>query len=1144
MPFQSKAVIEYWRGCLIDGDRPSITSTLLKHSVEVSESILTCEKLDNDTVESILGNWRLGRKKGASVPESIPLIICPFLGKLQADHGAKSKEHPKVIVPLLIGASLETMSGTLHPEPTKQPWIPREFLEPCPDAPVILGKMKSIDDFLTENDWDEHCVSWEAACRYALELFEHVIGQSPDSLEIEGYSVANTARILIPASLSGPGKHLERLLNHILNQDSDHAIPLLSEYASLQPNSGRPILDSEREMETQLNHVAQMGSDYALADDQRKALLHFLATEDRQILAINGPPGTGKTTLLQNVVATLWTNAALEPNDPDPPVIVATSTNNQAITNIIESFSGSIEESDFFDQHWLPEIESFGLYCASRSKTDSNPHGKYQYANSSFTDLLESTSYLDGAETFFMNQFQFWGDPVLETVESAKHYLQSKLIDCVEKIRRGIKYQASWLMWKSFVEQNYPSPNGDFSSALNEISDSSQRLKSEEQKWLNHQKEAELYYSQTPFWMQLLGWFPPVKSKLEARMRFFVLDRQIPFDEPLSNLAGLRAFMRSKLASLESEQNNIALKREEICNHKDSYEQACRNWEDWCDLNDIDPGTAQLQEELDVGLRSEAFRLAQHYWEARWLQERKEEVETNYKEKQSVEKQEKKWRRNAKLMPCTISTCYMLPNFFHAYPGKYAPLYNFIDLLIVDEAGQVTPEIGAPVFALAKKALVVGDILQIEPVAKISHGADLGNVRKFLDNEIADNTDWFINESGMSTSKGCLMRIAQNTSAFSQNSGSGGMFLKKHYRCYDELIAYCNELAYNGQLEPCRGKAQPETLPTWGYAHIPGTSQQVGKSRRNKMEAKAIVTWIETNAVSLKEQYPDLELEEIIGIVTPFGTQAEWIEATLDEIGLSEITVGTVHRLQGAQRPVIIFSPVYDTSFKGTYFFDKGANMLNVAVSRAKDHFLVFGNMSFFNSSFSDRPSGLLARYLFASESNELKGFDFPVREELETITRIRHLRSLQEHQSIFTECLEKAKFRSVISSPYLSHHALETDNIPALLQRHADRIEILIFCDQGFNQNGGSLNETAQKALELLEGSGVSVIFANGIHNKTLCMDESLLVEGSFNWLSAVRVEGHRWQRLESSICYEGSEVGKNIKDILDEMYKRRISE
>ena len=48
------------------------------------------------------------------------------------------------------------------------------------------------------------------------------------------------------------------------------------------------------------------------------------------------------------------------------------------------------------------------------------------------------------------------------------------------------------------------------------------------------------------------------------------------------------------------------------------------------------------------------------------------------------------------------------------------PLYNGIDLLIVDESGQVSPELAVPSFSLAKQAILVGDIQQIEPVWSIS----------------------------------------------------------------------------------------------------------------------------------------------------------------------------------------------------------------------------------------------------------------------------------------------------------------------------------------------------------------------------------------------------------------------------------------
>jgi hypothetical protein len=61
----------------------------------------------------------------------------------------------------------------------------------------------------------------------------------------------------------------------------------------------------------------------------------------------------------------------------------------------------------------------------------------------------------------------------------------------------------------------------------------------------------------------------------------------------------------------------------------------------------------------------------------------------------------------------------------------------------------------------------------------------------------------------------------------------------------------------------------------------------------------------------------------------------------------------------------VIFSPTYGASFNGGAFFDRTPNMLNVAVSRAKDSFLVIGNLALFDVSKRGCPSGLLAVHLF-----------------------------------------------------------------------------------------------------------------------------------------------------------------------------------
>ncbi len=70
--------------------------------------------------------------------------------------------------------------------------------------------------------------------------------------------------------------------------------------------------------------------------------------------------GNRKTTLVLSIIATQWARAARK---SEPPVIIATSTNNRAVTNIIEAFGKDFSQgSGAMAGRWLPELKSFGAY--------------------------------------------------------------------------------------------------------------------------------------------------------------------------------------------------------------------------------------------------------------------------------------------------------------------------------------------------------------------------------------------------------------------------------------------------------------------------------------------------------------------------------------------------------------------------------------------------------------------------------------------------------------------------------------------------------------------------------------------------------------------------------------------------------------
>jgi phosphatidylserine/phosphatidylglycerophosphate/cardiolipin synthase-like enzyme len=54
--------------------------------------------------------------------------------------------------------------------------------------------------------------------------------------------------------------------------------------------------------------------------------------------------------------------------------------------------------------------------------------------------------------------------------------------------------------------------------------------------------------------------------------------------------------------------------------------------------------------------------------------------------------------------------------------------------------------------------------------------------------------------------------------------------------------------------------------------------------------------------------------------------------------------------------------------------------------------------------------------------------------------------------------------------------------------------------------------------------------------HSKTLVIDQTVLIEGSFNWLSASRDDQSRYHRRERSLRYEGQDVGEVIAKIIRE--------
>ncbi|KJR45804.1 putative superfamily I DNA helicase [Desulfosporosinus sp. I2] len=371
---------------------------------------------------------------------------------------------------------------------------------------------------------------------------------------------------------------------------------------------------------------------------------------------------------------------------------------------------------------------------------------------------------------------------------------------------------------------------------------------------------------------------------------------------------------------------------------------------------------------LDRRIRYVEFWLAVHYFECRWVNGEDElsekQMGKNYKNILDMF-----YNRLSMITPCLVMTFYVLPKQFLAYGDqKKFFLYNYIDLLIVDEAGQVSPEIAAGAFSLAKKSIVVGDIYQIEPVRTVNRALD--KALALSNGAIQSLSEFeFLEQTGLNSSCSSVMKVAAKCCRY-EKFNEKGLFLSEHRRCYNEIIDYCNRLIYKGNLQPMRGKGrQDERLaikqwPQMGFMQIDSEySSRKGSSRLNRIEAEQIVEWLKSNYKIILKAYPEDAKENLVGIITPFKAQVNCIQVELKKQMpgyYSKISVGTVHTFQGAERKIIILSTVYGKQ-DGCFFIDINKSLMNVAVSRAKDNFFVFGDINCLKDTQSSA-SGLLKK--------------------------------------------------------------------------------------------------------------------------------------------------------------------------------------
>lgn len=861
-------------------------------------------------------------------------------------------------------------------ENKKLPWFPREYLQPMVEPKLAIGSANDVDSFVSGHvDQVELIDNWMQYISFVSELYENVtkskfedssILNAEDSTSID---LESNMYLFIDNTVYSTF-HVMSLYNYLL-QDQQQKL-LYENFTSLiqsEPVSLIPNSISSMQM-----HAGQMGGEYPLSPSQREAINHFIQMDDGEVLAVNGPPGTGKTTLLQSIVADLYVRRAIL--EEKAPLIVATSTNNQAVTNIIASFGNIKKVMDSnLEERWVEGIHSFASYFPSEKKVKEAIKLGYQctnYKGEYFLSDIES-------ETNFNNS-------KIKLIENCSEFFHTSFKD-VEECRIALHQELVFLEESKQIllsicneSQQFRQPDLAINMQLRSLEDQMAVVEMKTQHHKERARQWEAIYNKVPLLAKVFSKIIRKNTKrIQTEFRLFISAEESEFLNERMSIDQIREIYSLQVAELNHSfvelRKNAAIIKDWI----ERYDQKLRDLsEHGTTLHDnesimYDFSMDTINELIDRKIRYREFWIAVHYFECRWAagEDRLSDKQkgTNFPNVLSSF-----YNRLAMITPCLVMTFFMLPRQFLAYTGqKNKYLLNFIDLLIVDEAGQVSPEIAAGAFSLAKKAVVVGDIYQIEPVWGVNKSLDkalalssgtINNLNQFDSLEII----------GLTSFGSSVMKVASKSCKY-EKYNEKGLFLSEHRRCYDEIIEYCNKLVYRGNLEPMRGKGSSRSdrplkhWPQMGYLHIATErSRKQGGSRYNHLEASGIVEWLYRNFEEIRNAYPDDSESNLIGVITPFKSQVGFIKAALKRKMphlADKISVGTVHTFQGAERNIIILSTVYGMN-DGCYFIDANKSLMNVAVSRAKDHFFVFGDTGCLKSNLNSA-SGLLKSVMQAS---------------------------------------------------------------------------------------------------------------------------------------------------------------------------------
>jgi AAA domain len=280
-----------------------------------------------------------------------------------------------------------------------------------------------------------------------------------------------------------------------------------------------------------------------------------------------------------------------------------------------------------------------------------------------------------------------------------------------------------------------------------------------------------------------------------------------------------------------------------------------------------------------------------------------------------------------------------------------------IGWLLIDEAGQASPQYAVGAIWRARRVIAVGDPLQLEPVVTIPEKAQRG-----IANGYGVTATWIPPQASVQT-------LADRVTMFGTTLDQGEQRvwvsapLRVHRRCDDPMFTLCNQIAYNDIMVNGvhRELDDPDRLDRFDSP----TAPLIASSRWVDEPANSPGSHLQPNQIDrlkralayLKSQ--GIEASDVIAI-SPFRAVADQLRNLIPRY--PGLRAGTIHTAQGREAPVVILVLGGDPNKPGApASWAKTPNLVNVAASRAQRRLYVIGDRNFWatHNYFRDLSSAL-----------------------------------------------------------------------------------------------------------------------------------------------------------------------------------------